>query len=111
MVKEIRFKQKNPKVGDVNGIIRIVGKELFLKVNSYTYARQLLDKFKQAGCLVEEGSTWIKIDMFHTNKNVILGGIEFNSDEETAEELEDKLYKFYMIQYAKAGMKVKGRDL
>ena len=107
MAKEIKFKQKNPKVGDINGTLRIVGKELFLKVNSYTYAKQLLDNFKRAGCLVEEGRNWIKIDMFHTNKNVILGGVEFNSDDETESELEDKLYKFYMIQYAKAGMEVK----
>ena len=111
MAKEIKFEQKNPKVGDVKGTMRIIGKELFLKVTSYKYARQLLERYKQSGCSVEEGRTWIKIKMFHTHKQIILAGVNFDSELDTDEEIEDKLYRFYMIQYAKTMTKVKGKQL
>jgi len=111
MVKEITFEQKNPQMGQVKGILRIIGKDLFIKVNTYKYGKQLIDKFKTAGCKVEESKDWIKVDLFYTHKSIILAGTTLDSEEELPEELENKLYNFYMLQYAKAGMKVEGKSI
>jgi len=111
MGKEIRFSQKNPQFGEVNGILRIIGRELFLKVNSNQYAKQFIDKLKQAGASVIESRNWIKIDLFTINPVIKLGNFEVDCEEDSLEDIEENLYKFYMIQYSKAGMKVDGGDI
>jgi len=111
MGKEIKFSQKNPQFGQIEGILRIIGRELFLKVNSYEYSKQFIERFKQAGASVVEGKNWIKIDLFTINPIIKLGQYEINCEEDSIEEIEDKLYKFYLVQYSKSGMKINGGEL
>lgn len=106
MPRQIRFQNKNNAVGQVSGVLRIIGKYLFLKVNSYAHGRELIEKYRNAGVGVEEKKDWMRINLFHTNKQIILGDIRIDSEEETDEEIEKKLFEFYMLQYARANMKV-----
>lgn len=111
MSKEIIFKQNNPQMGKLRGVLRIVGRDLFIKVNSHQYSKQLIDRFKSAGASVEESRNWIKVDLFKIQPNIILGGVTLDVEEENDEQIEKKLYDFYMLQYAKAGMKVEGKEI
>jgi hypothetical protein len=109
MVKEINFSQNNPKLGKIKGTLRIIGKNLYIKVNPYKHANELIQKYKSSGCEVKESKDWIMINLFHTHKNLILGGINLDSSE-SDKELEEKLFKFYIVQYAKAGIKIEVKD-
>lgn len=111
MPKEIIFEQKNPQVGKVKGKLRIINHLLFIKVNSLQYAQQLIKKFRDAGCSVDMGKGWIQINLFYTHNPIRLGNEELNYKEEKPGIIENKLYNFYMIQYAKSGMKVEGNEL
>lgn len=106
MPKEIIFEQRNPKLGLIKGVLRIVGRIIFLKFNNLKYSKDLISQMKLRGAKVVQGRNWIRVDMFHNKENVKLGNNEFNVKEKSDDEMELILYNFYLNQYIKSGFKI-----
>lgn len=106
-MKEIRFNKQAP-AGEIKGILRIIGKIIYIKVNNWQYASQLIANLEAKGAKIDKSSRfgWIKIDMFKDNTLVKLGEEEFDVTEKLDEEIEQILADFYVQQYVKAGFNV-----
>jgi hypothetical protein len=102
-----QFIYKNDKV---KGVIRIIGKLLYFKVNNLQYSSQVISQLESKGAKIRVSprSSWIEANIFGDNKIVKISGKEIDLDNITNEEIEDFLYKFYLIQYTKAGFKCEG---
>jgi len=105
-MREIHFKQKHPQLGEINGVMRVIGKLIYLKFNSNQYSQQVLTQLASKGAKIQIGRDWIQVDMFFEQERVKLGNIEFNIKEKTDVEMELILSSFYIEQYKKAGMEV-----
>ncbi|HDK42517.1 MAG TPA: hypothetical protein ENG87_04000 [Candidatus Pacearchaeota archaeon] len=105
-MKEIKFSQVSP-MGKIEGILRIIGKDLFFKYNNNQYAEQAMKQMENKGAIIIRKREWIKVNLFNNQENVIMGGKEFNVNETLIEDIEMILFNFYMEQFKKAGCEVK----
>jgi len=105
-MKELHFKQKHPQFGDVNGIMRIIGEIVYVKFSNNQYSQQAITALSQKGAKITLGRGWVKVEMFHNQTLVKLGGEEFDVKDKTDVEMESILGKFFKEQYTKAGMEV-----
>ncbi len=110
-MKQINYEQKNEKVGDCKGILRIKDKLLYFKFNNNQYAQQMVAQMQERGAIITPGRGWIRVNIFGVIENVKLGNIEFNPQEKSEEEVELILYDFYLDHFTKAGFKCVGKDL
>lgn len=101
-MREITFEQ-----GITKGIMRIMGKDIFLKINNPQNLAQVISQYEAKGAKITHGLGWIKVDIFNQDKDVTIGNNTFNVNEKTPEEIEKILADFFLIQYAKANFKVK----
>lgn len=105
-MKEIKFKQMT-NAGELNGVLRILGKILYFKFNNSTYATQMIETMKQKGAIIEFSKKldWIRVDIFKDNDFIKLGEKEIDLKESTDEEIESFIADFYMEQYQKMKFK------
>jgi hypothetical protein len=88
-MKEFEAKSYNATYGQMNIHMRILGRKIYLKTADNPQARQMMEKLRQGGASVIEGTKgWVEIDMFANNTNVRLGGKEFDTAEMRDEEIE-----------------------
>lgn len=111
MPKEIKFSQKNATYGQINGVMRVIGRSLYYPNNNSPQVLQVLSQLKSGGAKLTYSPKWIQIDIFGENTLVKLGNEEFNLSQSSNEEIEQKLYVFYMLQYKKAGFNVEGKEI
>lgn len=102
---EIKYSQDNPKMGKLNGNLRILGKTLYFKFNNNQYVEQLISNFKQRGAEIDKSDKtgWIRINMFKGQSFVKLGGREFDVNETSEEEVETILGEFYAKYFTQSG--------
>jgi len=106
-MKEFNFIKSTPN-GVLEGVIRFVGKFVFLKKNNDSVElKRLIRAYKAKGASVEVARNWVKIDFIKDNKVVKLGDVEVNVDEMGKSDLETFLYNFYKDRYEKSGFLVK----
>lgn len=108
-MKEFKFRKQTPQ-GNVDGICRISGKMIYFKYNDSNQARQVLDEFRKKGINIREGKGWIQVDLLGSNDSVQLGDSYIDIQEDSDEEIEEKLFKFYVAQYNKLGFYVDTGD-
>jgi hypothetical protein len=102
IMKQFIFKKQTPQ-GIIDGILRIHEKLIYFKYNNSLQAKQVMNEFRKNGINIEEGKGWIKIDLLGSHEMVRLGDQVIDQTEDSLEEIEDKLFKFYKEQYAKQG--------
>ena len=107
-MKEMIYTQKHPTLGELKGVLRIVGSNLFFKFNNKEQAVQVISQLESRGALVEysKDNSWIRVDMFYNQDIVKLGGKEFNVKETSQEDIEKILFYFYYNKYTKFKFKV-----
>lgn len=102
-MKQIIYTKPTPQ-GLIKGVLRVVGKYVFLKKNNnLTETNQLIDAYRKKGAIVKDARTWIQIDFIKENEVIRLGEKEVDLNETTKEELENFIYEFYLNQYKKKG--------
>ena len=106
-MKELIFKQDNPQLGKLKGILRIIGRQLYFKFNENQHSQQVIQQLQSKGAKVKIGDGWIEVNMFENQEIVKLGEKEFNLNETSDAEIEVILLGFYKHQYTKAGFRVK----
>jgi hypothetical protein len=110
-MKQINFSQKGTPQGDINGIMRISGKLLYLKLNNNQYAQQFLAQMQQKGAIITLGRGWARINIFGVHDWVKLGDIEFNPQEKKDEEMEEILLRFYLQKYKEAKFELTWKEV
>ena len=105
-MKQIIYKQLNPKFGKITGVLRIRGKLLYFKFNNNQYAQQMVAQLQSKGAVIKIGKGWIEVSMFHNQEMIKLGEKEFDVTEKSDEEMEEILYDFYVAQFKKAKFEV-----
>ena len=105
-MRELIYTQTHPTLGNLKGVLRIIGKLLFFKFNTSEQSMQVISQLKSKGALIETSKDWIKVNMFYNQDIVKLGGLEFNISEKSEEEVEKILFDFYYNQFIKAKFKV-----
>lgn len=105
-MKEIIYSQVHPNLGVLRGVCRILGKFLYFKFNNTEQANNMIAQLEQRGALIEQAGGWIKVFMFTKGEIYKLGGIEFNINEKSEEEMEQILYNFYYNQFTRMGFKI-----
>lgn len=105
-MKQLTFRQMNPQLGEINGVLRIIRKILYFKFNNNKYSEQVLNNLKSKGAIIVIGRKWIRINIFGDKEDVKLGEKEFNVKENSDEEMEEILFEFYKLQYKKVGFEV-----
>ena len=110
-MKELNFTQ-NTQMGNLKGILRIIGKNLYFKYNDHSYALQAIESMKKKGAIIEFGKDkeWIKVDIFANNMFIKLGEIYIDLEEDKDFDIEEKLAEFYIQQYKKMGFFVEVRQ-
>lgn len=104
-MRTIKFIQSS-QMGMIDGLIRFVGRDIYIKVKNAQYLNQMITQLKNKGAKVIESKSWIKIDIFGDNQTAKLGEYIIDLEEDTNEQIEDKLCKFYAEQYKKGGFVV-----
>jgi len=97
-MKEIIYSQSHPTLGELKGVLRIIGKILFFKFNNKEQSATVISQLQSRGAKIQVGKEWIMVDMF-TSK-------EFNPQTTTDEEVEGILFDFYYNQFTKLKFKV-----
>jgi len=105
-MRELIYTQSHPTLGNLKGVLRIIGKLLFFKFNNAQQSMQVISQLQSKGALIETSKEWLKVDMFPNQDLVKLGGNEFNIKETSDEEAEKILFDFYYNQFTKAKFKV-----
>jgi hypothetical protein len=108
-MKQIRFIQ-NTSNGMVDGLLRVIGKNIFIKIKNKVYLEKMLNELIKKGAKTQTAKDWVKIDIFGENKLVKLGISEIDLENESEQEIESKLATFYMEQYKKGGFLVEMQD-
>ena len=104
-MKTIKFIQST-QMGMIDGLIRFIGRDIYLKIKNAQYLESSINQLKAKGAKVEQSKSWVKIDIFRDNQFVKLGEEEIDLEEDTNEEIENKLCRFYTQQYKKGGFVV-----
>lgn len=102
-MKQLNFNKKDPKMGDISGILRVDGKTCFFKFKDSQHSQTMIAKMQTKGAIITPGRKWIKVNLFGENKEVILGREQFNIDDKTDSELENILFNFFSEKYTQAG--------
>ena len=105
-MRELIYTQTHPTLGNLKGVLRIIGKHLFFKFNDSTQAMQVISQLKARGAIIENSKDWIKVDMFVDKDLVKLGSQEFKISETSEQDIEKLLFDFYYNQFTKAKFKV-----
>lgn len=106
-MRELKAYQENPQYGPMTVTMRLDGQTIYLKSSNTPQKNQMVAQLKAGGALIEESSAgWIKIDMFNTHKFAKFGPYEIDSEEETQENIEEKLLQFYKDKYEQAHFNV-----
>ena len=108
-MKELTFK-KSTGQGIVDGVLRVIGRNLYFKYQDSIQTRQILENFRKKGVKVTEGRGWIRVDLIGDNQYFKLGEKEYNQVELTEEQIEEILYNFYLEQYKKMQFIVKEKN-
>jgi len=111
MPKEIKFTQSNSAYGQLNGMMRIIGRYVYYPNNSSPQVMQVISQLAEKGAEITYAKRWIQINMFKNQSLVKLGNEEFDVSVLLDREIEEKLYNFYMIQYQKANFNVVGKEI
>lgn len=101
-MKQLTFKKASPQ-GNVDGILRVINKFIYFKYNNTRKSIQIINEFKKKGIKVEEGKGWIRIDLIGDNESIKLKEIIIDTLEDSEEEIEEKLYNFYLNEYKNLG--------
>ena len=102
MTKELIFKKSTP-MGEIKIVLRIIRSILYFKFSNSNEANQMISFLSQKGARFRKSANWLEVDLFGDLSEVKLGDFLFNLEEDNSEEIEDKLAKFYTIQYIKSG--------
>jgi hypothetical protein len=105
-MKEMIYTQSHPTLGELKGVLRIVGKILFYKFNNKEQAATVISQLQSRGAKIQVGKEWIMVDMFVDRDLVKLGSKEFNPQTTSEEEVEGILFDFYYNQFTKMKFKV-----
>ena len=108
-MKQLTFK-KSTNQGLIEGILRVSGKFIYFKYNNTTQSKQAIDNFREKGIEIKEGKGWIQVDLLKDRESVNLGSIFIDTLEESDEQIEEKLFKFYKDQYTKLGFYIETQD-
>ena len=108
-MKQIRFIQSSP-MGKVDGLMRVVGKDIFLKIKNTQHLDAILKQLEKKGAKIGKGRNWVRIDIFGDNKLVKLGEYEIDLEKDSEKSVEEKISKFYFEQYKKGGCYVEMQD-
>jgi|SRR3990172_3033767 len=111
MAKEIKFTQSNTTYGQVKGMIRMIGKYLYFQNVQNPQVMQVVSQLAEKGAEITYARKWIQVDMFKNQTLVKLGSEEFDVSSLPENEIEEKLYNFYMENYKKAGFNVTGTEI
>ena len=106
-MKQIRFLQSTAQ-GKVDGLMRFIGKDIFIKITNKQYLDAILNKLRAKGAIIQKGAhgEWIKIDIFKGEKFAKIGEFEMDLEEDSNKLIEENLAKFYIDQYRKGGFYV-----
>jgi len=115
MGKQINYSQKNSKMGNMKGILRILGKRLFFKHNNNQYQQQIIQDLSRKGAKISIGGRgWILVDMFHDideDQPVKLLNKEFLPHQLSDIEVEAVLAEFYLSHFTKAGFQCELKEI
>jgi len=106
-MKQIRFMQSTGQ-GKVDGIMRFIGKDIFIKVANKQYLDGIIANLTSKGAVIQKGAhgLWIKVDIYRGETFVKLGEYEIDLEEDSPNLIEETLAKFYIEQYRKGGFYV-----
>jgi hypothetical protein len=104
-MRQFKFKKNAPN-GLISGICRIHEKFIFFKYEQSDQAKNVINEFKKKGISVETGKGWIKIDLLKDYEEVKLKDVTIDTIEDSLEEIEIKLFNFYINQYKSLGFYV-----
>lgn len=105
---EIKYSQDNAQLGKINGVLRVIGTMVFLKMTNSPQSRQIVNQMQNKGARIIKGTgDWVKIDMFsaHTElgkEDFKLANKEFNINTTPIDEIEKIISEFYVINFNKA---------
>ena len=105
-MKEMIYTQSHPTLGELKGVLRIIGKVLFYKFNNKEQSATVISQLESRGAKIQIGKEWIMVDMFAGRDLVKLGTKEFNPQATPDEEVECILFDFYYNQFTKMKFKV-----
>ncbi len=105
-MKELIYKQNNPQLGKIKGVLRVIGKLLYFKFNNNNHAQQMITNLQSRGAVIETGEEWISVNMFHNQDVVKLGEKEFDVTKTSDEDTEKILYNFYFSKFKEGGFEV-----
>lgn len=106
-MKQLNFSKKDPKMGDISGILRVDKRICFFKFQDSQQAQAMINNMQTKGAIITPGRKWIRVNLFGNNKEVILGREQFNVDDKTDEEMEKILFTFFCEKYTQAGFDCK----
>jgi len=104
-MKQFKATQNTPQYGLQSLHARFIGKLMFLKgaQNSTKYVDKLITDFEARGASIMKGNGgWIRIDIIKENIVVKLGDVEIDREEDSEEEVEQKMYDFFSKKYREA---------
>lgn len=111
-MREIKYYKEDVKLKDLDGTLRIVGRNMFFKSKNNKYQEALIASLKQKGAFIQKlRAGWVRVNIFsgiEEGRSVKLGEVEFDPVETTHDVIEKHLFDFYMIQFTKAGFSCKG---
>lgn len=101
-MKELTLKKQTPQ-GEIKVVVRIISHLIYIKFNQNEYTEQILQDYKNKGIKIRKGLGWLEIDLFGDIKVAKLGDFEIDLEEDSIEQIEEKLSNFYLTQYIKSG--------
>lgn len=104
-MKELIF-TKPSQMGEIKVILRIIKYLLYFKFNQTPYTEQIIRNFEAKGVKFRKSGGWLEVDLFSDNNLVKFGDYEIDLEEDTNEQIENKLAQFYTTQYIKNGFRM-----
>lgn len=104
-------KQITASNAQTTAVYRILGRTVYLKVNSAQYANQLIEQIRQKGGSVVNNAGWLKIDMFGEHDEAKLGQTIINLKEANDASIQDILTDFFDNTLKASGMKTEIKDI
>lgn len=106
-MRELTFKKPSP-MGEVKIEMKIRGSLIYFKYSHSEHAESAIKNFKDKGLEIrfDRNKEWIEVNLFKGIKSAKIGEFDIDLEKDKPEEIENKLAKFYTVQYIKSGFSI-----
>lgn len=87
-------------------IYRFDRKDIYIKVSNLAMAQKLIQQVIEKGGKVEQGRSWMKVNIFGDNKLIKLGATIIDLELTSEQDVEERLFDFFQGFLKQAGFKV-----